>query len=187
MSHSILDPRPSQMTQTSFVARYGDLYEHSPWIAERAWQRGLGPPQDSSAGLAEVMAQVFRDADPASQLAVIRAHPDLAGKAAIAGELTQASTREQAGAGLDQCTPEEMSRFERLNAAYRARFDFPFVMAIKESDRHAILDAFATRLMNTPDEERHTAVEQINRIARFRLEARTTLTAGTTEDTTKGK
>ncbi|MBS9402740.1 2-oxo-4-hydroxy-4-carboxy-5-ureidoimidazoline decarboxylase [Halomonas sp. TRM85114] len=187
MSHPTLHPRPSQMPQATFVAHYGDIYEHSPWVAERAWQRGLGMPQDSPDGLAELMAQVLRDADPASQLAVIRAHPDLAGKAAIAGGLTQASTREQAGAGLDQCTPEELARFERLNTAYRARFDFPFVMAVKGSDRHAILDAFATRLMNTPDEERRTAVEQINRIARFRLEARTTLTAGTAEDSSKGK
>lgn len=187
MSQPTLHPRPSQLDKAAFVAAYEDLYEHSPWVAERAWQRGLGPLQDSPAGLAELMAQVLRDTDPASQLAVIRAHPDLAGKAAVAGELTQASTREQAGAGLDQCTPEEMARLERLNAAYRTRFDFPFVMAVKGSDRHAILDAFATRLKNTPDEERRTAVDQINRIARFRLEARTTLTTGTSEDTTKGK
>ena len=103
---------------------------------------------------------------------MIRAHPDLAGKAALAGELTDDSTREQAGAGLDQCSPEEMARFERLNEAYKAKFGFPFVMAVKGSDRYAILDAFEVRLENTPAEERRTAVEQINRIARFRLEAR---------------
>lgn len=172
MTDKILTPRPSLLDQQAFVAHYGDIYEHSPWVAELAWQRGLSSAEDTPQGLAEVMGAVLRDAGPERQLEVIRAHPDLAGKAAVAGELTDDSTREQAGAGLDQCTPEELARFERLNADYKATFGFPFVMAIKGSDRHAILAAFETRLLNEPAEERRTAIEQINRIARFRLDER---------------
>ncbi|MDR5865451.1 2-oxo-4-hydroxy-4-carboxy-5-ureidoimidazoline decarboxylase [Halomonas koreensis] len=172
MSHKTLSPRPSQLDQAAFVEQFGDIYEHSPWVAELAWQRGLGPEQDTPDGLATAMGRVLSEADPERQLEVIRAHPDLAGKAAVAGELTDDSTREQAGAGLDQCTPEEMARFERLNAAYKERFGFPFVMAVKGSDRHVILAAFEERLKNDPAEERRTAIAQINRIAAFRLEDR---------------
>ncbi|MBA2779138.1 2-oxo-4-hydroxy-4-carboxy-5-ureidoimidazoline decarboxylase [Billgrantia kenyensis] len=174
MTDPILEPRPSTLTRDEFVARFGDIYEHSPWVAELTWERGLQPHQDTPAGLAEAMGQTLREASEERQLEVIRAHPDLAGKAAIAGELTNDSTREQAGAGLDQCTPEEMARFERFNGAYKEKFGFPFVMAVKGSDRHAILAAFETRLDNSPDEERRTAIEQINRIARFRLDDRAT-------------
>lgn len=172
MIDKTLSPRPSKLDKQSFVAHYGDIYEHSPWVAELAWERGLDREQDTPGGLAEAMGRVLRDASPERQLEVIRAHPDLAGKAAIAGELTDDSSREQAGAGLDHCTPDEMARFERLNAAYKEKFSFPFVMAVKGSDRHAILAAFESRLENSPEEERRTAIEQINRIARFRLEAR---------------
>lgn len=172
MSDNTLSPRPSELDQARFVEQYGEIYEHSPWVAELAWQQGLSGDQDTPEGLAEAMGQVLSSASPERQLEVIRAHPDLAGKAAIAGELTDDSTREQAGAGLDQCTPEEMARFERLNAAYKEKFGFPFVMAVKGNDRHDILAAFETRLENDPAEERRTAVEQINRIARFRLQAR---------------
>ncbi|MFY0989906.1 2-oxo-4-hydroxy-4-carboxy-5-ureidoimidazoline decarboxylase [Halomonas sp. C05BenzN] len=172
MSDKILTPRPSRLGLDDFISRFGDIYEHSPWVAELAWRQGLAEAHDTPAGLAEAMGRVLRDATPERQLEVIRAHPDLAGKAAIAGELTDDSTREQAGAGLDQCTPEEMVRFERLNRAYKARFGFPFVMAVKGNDRHAILAAFESRLENDQDEERRTAIEQINRIARFRLDAR---------------
>ncbi|MDN3557917.1 2-oxo-4-hydroxy-4-carboxy-5-ureidoimidazoline decarboxylase [Halomonas maura] len=172
MSSKTLSPRPSELGRADFVAHYGDIYEHSPWVAELAWERGLDSAQDSPQGLGEAMGRVLREASAERQLDVIRAHPDLAGKTAIAGELTDDSTREQAGAGLDQCTPEEMARFERLNADYKAKFGFPFVMAVKGSDRHAILAAFATRLENDPAEERRTAIEQINRIAGLRLEDR---------------
>ncbi|SDL60177.1 OHCU decarboxylase [Franzmannia pantelleriensis] len=172
MSTTQLTPRPSQLDRSAFVASFGDIYEHSPWIAELAWDAGLGSDQDSPAGLAAAMGEVLRSASAERQLEVIRAHPDLAGKAALAGELTDDSTREQAGAGLDQCSPEELARFERLNDAYKTKFGFPFVMAVKGNDRHDILAAFETRLDNDLDEERRTAVEQINRIALLRLEGR---------------
>ncbi|MFC2990537.1 2-oxo-4-hydroxy-4-carboxy-5-ureidoimidazoline decarboxylase [Halomonas tibetensis] len=171
MTHRTLTPRPSRLDKASFIAGFGDIYEHSPWVAERAWESRLDERHDTPENLAAVMGRMLAEADADSQLAVIRAHPDLAGKAAVAGELTDDSTREQAGAGLDQCSPEEMARFERLNAAYKAKFGFPFVMAVKGSDRFAILDAFEVRLENDPAKERRTAVEQINRIALFRLQA----------------
>ncbi|MDT8894692.1 2-oxo-4-hydroxy-4-carboxy-5-ureidoimidazoline decarboxylase [Halomonas sp. I1] len=172
MSDKLLSPRPSTLDRAAFIDQYGDIYEHSPWVAELAWERGLETAQDTPEGLATAMGEVLASADAERQLDVIRAHPDLAGKAAVAGDLTDDSTREQAGAGLDQCTPEEMARFERLNEAYKARFGFPFVMAVKGSDRHAILDAFEVRLQNDLAEERRTAIEQINRIAAFRLHDR---------------
>lgn len=167
-----LRPAPSRLDREAFIARFGDLYERSPWIAAAAWDQGLGPEADHVDGLARRLAAMLDAADEEAQLAVIRAHPDLAGKAALAGDLTDDSLKEQAGAGLDQCTPEELSRFTRLNAAYQARFAFPFVIAVKGKDRHAILAAFETRLDHTPDEERRTAIDQIHRIARLRLASR---------------
>ena len=172
MTDKTLTPRPSQLDKAAFVSGYGDIYEHSPWVAELAWERGLEALHDHPEALAGRMGEVLSSASPERQLEVIRAHPDLAGKAALAGTLTDDSTREQAGAGLDQCSPEELARFERLNDAYKAKFGFPFVMAVKGSDRFAILDAFEVRLENGPAEERRTAVEQINRIALLRLQAR---------------
>lgn len=172
MSDKTLSPRPSTLDRDAFVTRFGDIYEHSPWVAEQAWDNGLTVDQDTPAGLATAMGAVLAAASAERQLEVIRAHPDLAGKAALAGNLTDDSIREQAGAGLDQCTPEELARFERLNDDYKARFGFPFVMAVKGNDRHAILAAFETRLRNSPDEERRTAIAQINRIAHLRLEDR---------------
>lgn len=172
MTAATLTPRPSNLDREGFVARYGDIYEHSPWVAELSWDAGLGTEQDTPDGLADAMSQVLANAPAERQLEVIRAHPDLAGKAAKSGVLTADSTQEQAGAGLDQCSEEEYARFHRYNEEYKARFGFPFVMAVKGSDRHKILAAFETRLNHAPDEERRTAIEQINRIARLRLHAR---------------
>ncbi|ALM54757.1 OHCU decarboxylase [Halomonas huangheensis] len=160
------------MDKATFVATYGDVFEHSPWVAEAAWELGLTERHDNPVTLAEHMGQVLIDADKAQQMQVILAHPDLAGKAAAAGELTNDSTREQAGAGLDQCTQEELERFTRLNNAYKERFGFPFIMAVKGGNRHTILAAFEERLHHDADQERREAVAQINRIARFRLEDR---------------
>ncbi|WP_280541986.1 2-oxo-4-hydroxy-4-carboxy-5-ureidoimidazoline decarboxylase [Chromohalobacter sp. 11-W] len=173
MRQPLLSPRPTTLDRAAFVDAYGDIYEHSPWIAEAVWDSGLAAPHDTPEGLAESMAAVLDAASPEDQLKVIRAHPDLAGKVALDGGLTDASTHEQAGAGLDQCSPEELTRFERLNAAYKARFGFPFVMAVKGYHRREILDAFEARLAHTPDEERRTAIAQIHRIALLRLDAHT--------------
>lgn len=169
-----LSPAPSKCSLEMLIHHYGDVYEHSPWVAEAAWQHGLTEAHDAPGALAELMGLMLQQASSEQQIKVIQAHPDLAGKAAMAGELTQDSTSEQAGAGLDQCSPEEFARFEALNAAYKEKFGFPFVIAVKGLDRHAILAAFEERLNNDAVTERQTAIQQIIRIARFRLIDRAT-------------
>ena len=153
----------------SFVARFGDVYEHSPWIAEAVYQRGLSPAEDTPEGLAAAMADVLSQAPQDAKLRLIRAHPDLAGRAAIAGDLTAASRSEQAGAGLDQCTPEEFRRFGELNDAYKAKFGFPFILAVSGRGRAEILASFEARLGNDPAAEFEEALRQINLIALIRL------------------
>jgi OHCU decarboxylase len=159
------------MTQTreEFVGLYGGIYEHSAWVAEEAWDNA-GDYADIGS-LPEKLARCVDDAPHEAKLALIRAHPDLAGKAAIAGELTEESTDEQAAAGIDQCTPEEFARFQALNAAYKQKFGFPFVMAVRNSNRHNILEAFTIRLENDNETEFATAISEIHKIARLRLEA----------------
>jgi len=163
--------QPSNMSRDQFVATFGDIYEHSAWVAQKAWDNGLNSEHDQIAVLQSLMADLLLSADRDTQLALINAHPDLAGKAAVAGELTEASTSEQAGAGINQCTAEEFSRFTELNDAYKAKFSFPFIMAVKGSNRHQILAAFEERIHNTPEAEFERALTEINRIACFRLEA----------------
>lgn len=155
-------------SQAEFVAALGDIFEGSPWVAERAFQKR---PFASPAELHRAMCKVVAAADADAQLELIRAHPDLAGKAAIAGTLTATSSREQAGAGLGNLTEDEYRRFHTLNEAYRAHFGFPFVLAVKGHTKTSILDAYGARLANSPDAERRTALGEIYKIARFRLEA----------------
>ena len=154
---------------SDFVKRYGAVYEHSPWVAEQA-RDVLGDIDDKEL-IAIVMADCVDNASEEQQLQLIRAHPDLAGKAQVAGDLTEDSTTEQASAGLDQCTPEEYEQFQNLNRAYHERFGFPFVMAVRNSGRQAILEAFRRRLDNDADVEFETALAEIHKIARLRLEA----------------
>ena len=157
------------MDTHDFIARYATVYEHSPWVAERV--APLASEIDDAAQLAALMADCVDNASTERQLELIRAHPDLAGKAQLAGELTEASEMEQASAGLDQCSPEELQRFQTLNTAYREKFDFPFIMAIRDSSRAEILEAFAARLENDYDLEFETALTEIHKIARLRLDA----------------
>ncbi len=152
-----------------FVARYGGIYEHSAWVAEGAFDDDLDAGDTDS--LALLFAECVDNASHVRRLALIRAHPDLAGRAAVAGELTKDSTDEQASAGIDQCTPEEYARFQKMNDRYKEKFEFPFVMAVRNSDRQKILSAFETRLQNNPDEEFETAIAEIHKIARSRLDA----------------
>ncbi|MCH9695605.1 MAG: 2-oxo-4-hydroxy-4-carboxy-5-ureidoimidazoline decarboxylase [Gammaproteobacteria bacterium] len=154
----------------AFVARYGGIYEHSPWVAEKIYDV-LGEQQVDVGRLAEMMADCVDNASREDQLALICAHPDLAGKAQVAGELTAESTTEQASAGLDQCTSQEFERFQSLNAAYKQKFGFPFVMAVRDSDRSQILQAFGVRLLNDYDAEFEAALQEIHRIASLRLTA----------------
>lgn len=154
---------------SGFVDKYRDIYEHSPWVAEQA-EPVVGDSTDVSE-IARVMADCVDNASEEQRLALIRAHPDLAGKAQVAGELTADSTTEQSSAGLDQCTPEEYLRFQDMNQAYHLRFGFPFVMAVRDSSRAQILAAFEQRLGNDREVEFETALAEIHRIARLRLEA----------------
>ncbi|CAX24029.1 conserved protein of unknown function; putative xylanase/chitin deacetylase domain [Methylorubrum extorquens DM4] len=164
--------RPSTMSAAQFLTRFGDIFEDTPEIALRAWQAGLTAREDSAEGLHAALVGALRGLPAEQQRALIRAHPELAGRLAQAGQLTQASTAEQGSAGLGALSAEELARFERLNAAYRARFDLPFIMAIKGSSREAILAAFEARLRNDPEQEFQEALRQIERIAWLRLKDR---------------
>lgn len=163
--------KPSTLSRDAFIATFADIYEHSPWVAAAAYDQGSLGELDDIETLHARMSQILLDADHEQQLALINAHPDLAGKAAVQGQLTEASTSEQAGAGIHQCTPEEFQRFTELNDAYKARFAFPFIMAVKGSNRHQILAAFETRINNPADAEFACALAEINKIALFRLQA----------------
>ena len=154
---------------SDFVDRFGAIYEHSPWVAEEAESVAKGI--DDLDRIAEIMANCVDNASVDRQLVLIKAHPDLAGRAQIAGELTPESTEEQASAGLDRCSREEYERFQALNKAYRRKFHFPFVMAVRSSTRAEILDAFEARLGNDYDTEFETALSEIHKIARLRLAA----------------
>ncbi|MEZ5535121.1 MAG: 2-oxo-4-hydroxy-4-carboxy-5-ureidoimidazoline decarboxylase [Thiolinea sp.] len=156
----------NQLDREAFVALLGGVYEHSPWMAERSFTQQ--PFADVDA-LLQAMRETLGNASHEEQLALIRAHPDLAGKAAMRGELTAESTREQAGAGLDTLTADEFARFTDLNERYKTRFGFPFIMAVKNATKHQILDGFEQRIDNSPEEEFAMALEQINRIAAFRI------------------
>ena len=152
--------------RAEFVRHLGAIYEHSPWVAERVWPQRPFAEVDS---LHRAMCTAVAQADAAAQLTLIRAHPQLAGKAAVRGELTDASTREQRGAGLDQCSPAEFADITRLNDAYQEKFGFPFIIAVRGHTRLSIIEAMATRLAKTPDTEFGEALRQIERIAAFRL------------------
>ena len=156
------------LNRETFVHRFGGVYEHSPWVAESCWEKGR--LAETAAELAEIMSAVVNQAEISKRLTLIRAHPDLAGRLAVAGELTAASTDEQASAGLDQCSAEEFATLQRLNQAYKDKFSFPFVMAVKNSDRHKIMAAFEARLGNSYDTEFDQAIFEIHKIARLRLE-----------------
>jgi len=157
------------LSEDDFVAAFGDIAEHSPWVARTA--AAMRPFADRAAMIA-AFHKAVADAERAAQYALLRAHPDLAGKAALAGDLAFESLNEQAGAGLDRLTPEEFELFTRLNDDYRRRHGIPFILAVKGATKHQILDAFAARMPNDTATEFATALEQVGRIIRFRLEDR---------------
>jgi OHCU decarboxylase len=162
---------PSRLSRGDFVKVFADIYEHSPWVAEKAFDLGLDESVDDVDGLHQRMADILLSASFSAQLALINAHPDLAGKAAIRGELTASSTAEQAGAGISECSAEEFARFTELNDAYKAKFGFPFIKAVKGSNRQQILAAFEERIHHSAEQEFQTALAEINKIALFRLQA----------------
>ncbi len=161
--------RPSQMPLNRFVTLYGSIFEHSPWIATRAHALELGPAHDSAAGLHNALTRIFRTASSEERMAVLRAHPDLAGKLALAKQLTADSTSEQASAALDALTDAERTTFQSLNTAYMAKHGFPFVIAVRDHTKASILAAFQTRIANDTETEFQTACAQVERIAELRL------------------
>ena len=162
---------PSQLEKAEFVERFGSIFEHSHWIAERAWEAELGPANDTAIGLHFALRTQFRAATREERLAVLRAHPDLAGKLAAAKRLTAESTAEQASAGLDALTDAERERFTALNTAYTQKFGFPFIIAVRDHDKAGILEIFEKRLANSAEKEFATACAQVERIALLRLQA----------------
>jgi 2-oxo-4-hydroxy-4-carboxy-5-ureidoimidazoline decarboxylase len=157
------------MPAADFVAALGDVFEHARWVAERA---AAGRPYPTVAALHAGLVQAVHGAPVATQLAFVRGHPELGGKLARAGTMTQASRAEQGGLGLDRLNKEEFARFERLNAAYRERFGFPFIIAVRRHTRASILAEFERRLTNDPAAELATALDEIGHITRLRLDAK---------------
>jgi 2-oxo-4-hydroxy-4-carboxy-5-ureidoimidazoline decarboxylase len=154
----------NSLDRENFVATIGWVFEDSPWVVERAW---ASRPFSSTDALHGAMVEQVERATSEEQLALLRAHPDLGTKARV----SEASTGEQAGAGLDQLTYEEFERLLALNEAYRDKFGFPFLFAVKGSTKHDILDAFERRLASSREEEFRVALTQVYRIARFRMES----------------
>jgi len=160
---------PSGLDRAAFVDLHGRVYEHSPWIAEQLWSAGLKAEHDTVEGLHQALAAIVDAAPRERQMALLNAHPDLAGRLAVRGELTAASTAEQASAGLDKCTPAEFERFTALNEAYKRKFPFPFIMAVKGRSRAEILEAFERRIHHEEDVEFRTALAEVHKIALLRL------------------
>ena len=161
--------RPSAMDRARFVGRFGGVFEHSPWVADRAFDLELGPAHDSAMGLHNALCRVFRSAPAEERLGVLAAHPDLAGKLAQAKRLTADSSREQASAGLDALTDAERAEFQQMNTAYVAKHGFPFIIAVRDNTKASILAAFQARLAHDRAAEFTTACAQVERIAALRL------------------
>ena len=155
------------MKRDEFIQQFGGIYEHSPWAAREAWS----PRLNRTKSIITAMKNSVDGASKELKDTLINAHPDLVGKLALAGGLTKASTKEQAGAGLDQCSVDELSRFTDFNTRYRKKFGFPFIVAVKGMNRTDILAQFAERLKNDKIAERNKALTEIHKIARFRIEA----------------
>lgn len=159
------------MSRDQFISRFGSVFEHSPFIAERAYDAGLIKEPLEALNVHAALSQMFRAASHDERLGVLRAHPDLAGKLAIAGKLTVESANEQAGAGLDRLTAQEHARFTALNAAYVAKNGFPFIIAVKGLSRFDILEAFEARIDNGESAEFTTACAEVEKIAMLRLQS----------------
>ncbi len=162
--------RPSQMSRDAFISAFGGVFEHSPWIAERAFDLELGPAHDTAGGLHNALARMFRSASDTQRLGVLTAHPDLAGKLAAAKRLTAESTAEQSSAGLDALTDMERAKFTELNSAYTDKFGFPFIIAVRDHTKASILAAFERRITQDRETEFAEACRQVERIAAFRLQ-----------------
>ena len=171
--HPVVEPDlgPSCMSRDAFAKAFGGVYEHSPWVARKAYDFGIGVANDTAQGLNFALRTQFRLACYDDQLAVLVAHPDLAGKLASANLLTAESTSEQASAGLDNLTQEEKDTFEKLNTAYVEKFGFPYIIAVKDYTKAQIMEQFNTRINNDKDTEFATACQMVERIAELRIHA----------------
>ena len=156
----------NELSREGFLRVVGPVFEHSPWIAELTWAKR---PFKSAGVLHHALCETVLASDEPRKLALIRAHPDLAGRAARAGKLTAASTREQASGGLDQLSPEEAALFDRYNCEYRERFGLPFVICARQNKKEAMLAGFEQRLKNSPQQEIEAALAEIFKIAELRL------------------
>ncbi len=157
----------NRMPRAEFVALLGGVFEHSPWVAAAAWEQ---TPFSSIIDLHAKMNAVVKGATTEQQLGLLRAHPQLAGKAAQQGELTTASTSEQKGAGLTRLSNDEMHHIAQLNQAYMAKFGFPFIIAVRDHDKRSIFSEFERRIDNSDEHEMVTALHQVGLIAEFRLQ-----------------
>ena len=165
-----IKPAPHRLSRANFIAAFGGIYEHSPWVAERLFDAGLTARDADPASLARRMAEIVDAAEYDKQMALLCAHPELAGKLAIAGSLTAESTAEQASAKLDQCNAEEFAAFQDLNDRYGKKFGHPFIIAVRGLDRATILAAFGKRVAQSADTEFATALGEVHKIAQLRLE-----------------
>ncbi|MEP0073132.1 MAG: 2-oxo-4-hydroxy-4-carboxy-5-ureidoimidazoline decarboxylase [Marinomonas sp.] len=160
------------LDEADFVSLFGSVYEHSPWVAEQVWRQKSEHPKhyfDDIVKIQAVMKAIVDQSSDEQKLMLLRAHPDLAGKAALAGTMTNESKTEQAGAGLDQCSDEELARFLQLNDEYRSKFGFPFIMAVKGATKDQILTGFEERTPNDWQTEFDRALSEVHKIAGFRL------------------
>lgn len=166
-------PLPTDATTSldSFRAQFGGVYEHSAWVAEAVWQAWDEPGARHFGELADAMSKAVDSAAEETQLELLRSHPELAGKAALSGDVTKSSASEQRGAGLDQCSPEELAEIRRLNREYHARFGFPFIIAVAEMTRTEIIAAMRQRLERSAATEVAEAIRQVHKIAQHRLRA----------------
>ena len=156
------------LDRAQFADALGSIYEHSSWIPREAWsRRPFATIDELHAAMVDVVARAGRD----RQLTLIRAHPELAGKAMVRDRLTADSTAEQSGAGLTQCSPHEFARLQDLNARYNAKFGFPFILAVKGYDRAGVIAEFERRIDNDLDQEFAECLRQIDKIARRRLDS----------------
>ena len=165
-----IKPAPHQLSRADFIAAFGGIYEPSPWVAERLFDAGLNPNDADPASLARRMAEIVDAAGYDKQMTLLCAHPELAGKLAIAGSLTAESTAEQASAKLDQCNAEEFAAFQDLNNRYGKKFGHPFIIAVRGLDRATILAAFGKRVAHSAETEFANTLSEVHKIARLRLE-----------------
>ena len=166
----MIEPTPHELSRTAFIATFGGIYEHSPWVAETLYDQGLSNGDGDPTKLAERMAAIVDAAGDERQVALLCAHPELAGKLAISGSLTAESTAEQASAQLDQCSAKEFAEFQNLNQRYHETFGHPFIIAVRGLDRAKILAAFRKRVDHSAQIEFRTALAEVHKIAKLRLD-----------------